>query len=229
VPYEAPELLRVDPPVERDAAPGFILSRSLEANGRPVAFAFEGAPPQPDGSEMFLDVALLEQSINFRSVAAGHAQPLFYDTLFVDLREALAAAAVAAREQELALWQADRSDDGLSVIDQADLEQDGVVFPKLFRRLTEFLTQQHGQGLAGFLSWVADKREQLLDLTVNNFTHFDNVLAVDGEEIRLTRPRGDRLHQRQDRQRRFRALARRLAGWAPEAIARGAASAHFAA
>jgi hypothetical protein len=93
---------------------------------------------------------------------------------------------VAAREQELALWQADRSDDGLSVIDQADLERDGVVFPKLFRRLTEFLTQ-HGQGLAGFLSWVADKREQLLDLTVNNFTHFDNVLAVEGEEIRLTR------------------------------------------
>jgi endonuclease YncB( thermonuclease family) len=187
VPYEPPELVRVQPPVERDAARGFILSRSLEANGRPVAFAFDGAPPQPDGSELFLDVALLERSLNFRSVAAGHAHPLFYDTLFVDLRESLAAAAVAAREEGLGLWQTDRSQAGLSVVDQAGLERDGVVFPKLFRRLTEFLAQQQADGLSGFLAWVADKREQLLDLPANNFTHFDNVLDVEGVEVRLTR------------------------------------------
>lgn len=152
-----------------------------------MAFAFEGAPPRPDGSEVFLDVALLERSLNFRSLAAGHAHPLFYDTLFVDLREALAAAAVAARQGGLGLWQADRSQAGLTVADQAGLERDGVVFPKLFRRLTEFLAQQQAEGLSGFVAWVANKREQLLDVPANNFTHFDNVLDVDGDEIRLTR------------------------------------------
>jgi hypothetical protein len=33
----------------------------------------------------------------------------------------------------------------------------------------------------------ADKREQVLDLTDENFTHFDNVLAVDNGKIRLKR------------------------------------------
>ena len=60
VPYQPPGNTRVQPPVERDGATGYILSRSLEANGRPVAFAFAGDPPAPDGSELFLDVPLLE-------------------------------------------------------------------------------------------------------------------------------------------------------------------------
>jgi hypothetical protein len=181
-----PNQLRVMPPVERDGTPGFILSRSLDPNGRPVAFAFSGAPPEFDGSEVQLDVALLEQSLNFTSVAAGHAHPLFYDTLFVDLRNALAGAAVAAREQQLGLWRSDRSHAGLHVTGQADLERDGVVFPKLFRRLTEFLAQPQ-QAVSGFLPWLAETREQVLDVSTNNFTHFDNVVAVDGDTIRLTR------------------------------------------
>jgi hypothetical protein len=54
VAYRPPRNLQVQPPAARDAAPGYILSRSLEVNGRPVAFAFAGAPPSPDGTEEFL-------------------------------------------------------------------------------------------------------------------------------------------------------------------------------
>jgi hypothetical protein len=46
VPYRPPKLLQVKPPVLKDATPGFILSRSLEVNGRPIAFAFTSAPPR---------------------------------------------------------------------------------------------------------------------------------------------------------------------------------------
>jgi 16S rRNA U1498 N3-methylase RsmE len=41
--------------------------------------------------------------------------------------------------------------------------------------------------LTGFLAWVADKREQVLDLPSNNFTHFDNVMRMQGDKVRLTR------------------------------------------
>jgi hypothetical protein len=34
---------------------------------------------------------------------------------------------------------------------------------------------------------VADKRAQVLDLPANNFTHFDNVLRMQGDKVRLTR------------------------------------------
>jgi hypothetical protein len=49
VPYAPPEHITVKPPVARDAVAGFILSRALEVNGRPVSFAFEGDPPTQDG------------------------------------------------------------------------------------------------------------------------------------------------------------------------------------
>jgi len=60
------------------------------------------------------------------------------------------------------------------------------VFPKLFRRLTEYL-KEHPADPAGFASWLADKREQVLDLTTNNFTHFDNVVQIDNGKVRMLR------------------------------------------
>jgi endonuclease YncB( thermonuclease family) len=186
VPYRNPSGVRVQPPVQRDATAGFILSRALEQHGRPVSFAFTGSPPEPDGSELTLRPTLLRKSLNFASLAAGDAYPLFYDTLFAELRSVLTKAAETARDDGLGLWASDRSQLGLDVSDQAALERDGVVFPKLFRRLTEFLRQQVGP-LDQFLPWLAAKREQVLDLTTDGFKHFDNVLEVEDETVRLIR------------------------------------------
>jgi endonuclease YncB( thermonuclease family) len=209
VPYQQPEGIRVDPPVARDATSGYILSRSLEANGRPVAFAFVGAPTAADGAAVRLEVPLLRRSLNYRSLANGHAYPLFYDTLFADLRRALATAAENARKANKHLWASDRSTAGLTVNDQHDLEQHGVIFPKLFRRLTEFLTEP-GSITGGFVDWLATKKEQVLDLAENNFTHFDNLVELTNAQVRLKRQPEQSIHQRQDRQPRRRALARRL-------------------
>lgn len=184
--YSGPGLTKVQPPVVHDATAGFILSRSLEQHGRPVSFVFVGAPPAPDGSLLELDVALLRKSVNYASLLAGDAYPLFYDTLFGELRSALSRAAQTARTRGRGLWASDRSEVGLTVSDQAALEREAVVFPKLFRRLTEFLRQQVGP-LGQFLPWLAAKREQVLDLPTGNFTHFDNVLAVDHGTVRLIR------------------------------------------
>jgi hypothetical protein len=85
------------------------------------------------------------------------------------------------------VWPQDRPQTGLAVASQAELEQQGVVFPKLFRRLSEFLAQPHPGGLADLLPWLAASQEQVLDLPAGNFTHFDNVLAVEGDQVRLLR------------------------------------------
>jgi len=63
---------------------------------------------------------------------------------------------------------------------------DNVIFPKLFRRLTEFLTEPQG-ALANFLDWLKKTEEQVVDLVTNNFTHFDNMVEVAGGKVRLTR------------------------------------------
>jgi endonuclease YncB( thermonuclease family) len=187
VPYAPPRGVRVDPPVPRDGVLGYIVSRALEINGRPVAFAFAGPPSVPDGTEVFLSVAEMRRSLNYQLLHAGHAYPMFYDTLFHDLRGDMARAVRQARRYGRGLWPRDRSQAGLAVGSQADLEADGVIFPKLFRRLTDFLAT-NPDDLSGFPDRLTRTREQTLDLKTVNFTHFDNVVAVEGDTVRLTQP-----------------------------------------
>jgi hypothetical protein len=187
VPYAPPRLITVRPPVPRDGAPGFILSRALDVHGRPVSFVFVGSPaPRRDGASVNLNASLLRQSLNYKSLLAGEAYPLFYETLFADLRATLTTAALNARSKRRPIWLSDKSQRGLTVRGADGLETDGVIFPKLFRRLIEFYSEGH-RGLNGFPAWLESKREQVLDLTTGGFTHFDNVVEVSGSRIKLKR------------------------------------------
>jgi hypothetical protein len=102
------------------------------------------------------------------------------------LRTVLAKAATTARQARRGVWRSDRSRSGLVVGSQTDLEQNGVIFPKLFRRLTEYLRHRGGD-LSQFLPWLEGTREQLLELPTRNFTHFEDVLDVQGNTIKLRR------------------------------------------
>lgn len=184
--YAPPRNVRVKPPVAHDATPGYILSRSLEVNGRPVSFVFAGVPPVADGSTVELSRVMLRKSVNYRLVRNGHTYPLFYDTLFHDLRGTLMAAAQEARVNKRGLWAADRSRRGVTVDNQLSLETDGVIFPKLFRRLTDYLAGGRAD-LAGFRAWLEAKGEQVLDLDHCHFTHFDNIVNVEGNVVKLTK------------------------------------------
>lgn len=186
VPYSPPAKVRVKPPAGRDAIPGYIAARSLEVNGRPVAFAFEGTTSARDGSDVFLDGEMLTRSLNYSAIAAGHAYPLFYDTLFADLREVLSVATARARQEGLGVWAKDKTQTGVGLTDQAYLERNAVVFPKLYRRLVEYL-KQGGVGAKDFIPWLAASREQILDLTTKSFTHFDNVIHASPTRVRFTK------------------------------------------
>jgi hypothetical protein len=186
VPYVAPGNITVKPPVPHDGTRGYILSRALEAHGRPVAFAFAGDPQANDGDRVTLRAPLLRKSLNFKSLASGNAYPLFYDTLFASLRNTFAAAASAARTAKTGLWRDDRSTRGLRVTDEAGLEQTGVIFPKVFRRLTSYFDADANNKLDGFLPWLEQTKEPVLDLTTGNFTHLDNVLSVKSGKLRMT-------------------------------------------
>lgn len=189
VTYAPPDSLRVQPPATNDGVSGYILSRSLEAHGRPVSFVFSGNPPAADGHEIKLTATLLKRSFNFKSILNGFSYPLFYDTLFKDLREVLATAAQEARKNKRGLWAKDKSQTGLKIITQSDLETKGVTFPKLFRRLTDYIAEGN-VGLSDFVPFLKAKREQVQDLdpnspTFTNFTHFDNVVRVKSGKVAL--------------------------------------------
>jgi endonuclease YncB( thermonuclease family) len=186
VSYIQPNNITVKPPVPHDGIRGYILSRALEAHGRPVSFVYAGDPDGRDGDKVTLHTALLRKSINYKSIASGNAYPLFYDSLFASLRTTLAAATAAARAAKKGLWAEDRTTRGLTVTGEDQLQQDGVIYPKVFRRLTSFFDADPINNLGDFLAWLAPLKEQVLDLTTGNFTHLDNVLQVKGGKIKLT-------------------------------------------
>ena len=190
VPYAPPRNLRVKPPVLHDATPGYILSRSLEVHGRPVSFAFTGAAPEADGTQIFLNIQRFKTSLNYKLVQNGFAYPLYYDTFFLALRNAMTTAVQQARQSGFGLWARDRTTSGLAADTQAKLETNGVIFPKLFRRLTDYLAETGG-GLGGFTAWLAAKGERVQNINPNsstftNNTGFDNMVKVTGNKVKLT-------------------------------------------
>jgi endonuclease YncB( thermonuclease family) len=189
VQYSPPKDLRVQPPSPHDGAPGFILARSLEVHGRPVSFVFAGTAPARDGAQIRLNASLLKRSLNYKSVLRGFAYPLFYDTLFKDLREALTDATREARKNRRGLWARDGSQRGVRATGPEELEVTGVTFPKLFRRLVEYFAGSTG-GVGKFLSFPKLHKEQVQDMDPDspqftNFTHFDNMIRVKDKKVSL--------------------------------------------
>ena len=152
---------------------------------------FPGKAPVKAGSTMQLTTKMLRGSINYQSIAAGQSYPLFYDTLFADLRVELTKATVKARAKKPKLWTKDRTNkaSGPTVTDAASLETNAVVFPKLFRRLSEWFATSGT--ITDFLTGMASlhtEQVQILDPTdpaFTNVTHFDNVLHVKNGAVRM--------------------------------------------
>lgn len=167
-----------------DGTPGFIVAREAEKYGRPIAFAFAGSPPEPDGTTIFLTPERLRESLNFKSVAEGLAYPTYYAGLFPDLREELTAAANAARAARRELWADDVTTTGFEVRDMTDITERHVIMPKLFRRLVEFL--RGGGSVDTFKQFLEAREEEILILATSHFTHLDTVVDVHCGRVRMT-------------------------------------------
>lgn len=129
--------------VDNDGIPGFILTRYIDnpLYGRPVAFVFSGTTNLPDGNDTFLSTSLLRKSINYQMMQSGLAYPVYYNTLFFDLRNEFNKALKSARSKQKNLWRkpdGDKTNIGFNAVKVVDLEDKEVVFPKLFRRLMDF-------------------------------------------------------------------------------------------
>jgi endonuclease YncB( thermonuclease family) len=173
--------------------PGYILTRTADVYGRCVSFAGKGEAPATSGSRIFVDIALLQRTVNFHQLARGLAYPTFYRKLFPDLRTALAEAAKTARAEQLGLWPADRTQTGASVETARSLFDTLIVLPKLFRRLADYLALNDGDlSLAGFGAFLDQRDDRLFILSTGHSTSLDTIVQVsDDNSVKLTVPPED--------------------------------------
>jgi endonuclease YncB( thermonuclease family) len=170
--------------------PGYILTSFADVYGRAVALAYPGEPDtgQADGS-VYVTVARLRRSANYRLLADGWVYPTFYSKLYVDLRGALADAARAARQAGAGVWAKDDTLSGFEISGRADLTDTLVILPKLFRRLAEYLTldETGGTDLGAFPAFLAAQNDRLFTVPEGQATSFDTLVTLDGQKLTLTK------------------------------------------
>lgn len=171
---------------------GYILSNQLGPNGRPISFIFTGDPEdgEKDGDSIFMTAERMETSLNYQLIENGNAYPLFYDTLFSDLRQELTNAVVAARTADKGIWQDDATTSGVTWGGADSLGRFEPIFPKLWRRLEGYTQDRDyrddSDTLDEFIDYLKSKRsERLLIISENRFTGFDNIVEVSGNTIKL--------------------------------------------
>lgn len=171
-------------------ARGHILSTQIGPNGRPISFVFAGDAPQADGESVFLNVDRMKDSVNFQQLSRGHAYPLFYDTLFFDLRMAMADQAASARGNGDSVWSADVTNTGATYTGRDSLETMPPIFPKLWRRLDSYSRDSdvvNPNSLDEFKEYLNSLREErVFIVSEGRSTGFDDIIEVDGDTIRMT-------------------------------------------
>ena len=84
---------------------------------------------------------MVRNSVNYKQMAAGYGYPLYYDTLFADLREAFNEALYSARQSSSGYWPTDATMTGVTVRNGSSLSTIDPIWPKLWRRLDEYFIQ----------------------------------------------------------------------------------------
>ena len=164
---------------------GYILSRMTDdKSGRPIAFLFAGTTSKTDGSEIQLGVSLLKQSVNYLQMRDGFGYPLYYNTLFAELRNQFNVGLAAAKAAHRGYWPTDATRTGVTVRSSADLATIKPIWPKLWRRLEEYFRTH--SSLTKFVAFLAAKNERIDVLDVMEERGLQDLVAVSGHRVRLT-------------------------------------------
>jgi endonuclease YncB( thermonuclease family) len=174
---------------KKDGLPGYILSSHADGNGRPVCFVFVGTPPQWDnsgrGEELKAD--LLRESVNYKLLKEGYVYPMFYETLYKELRDEMVAATQKAQAASAGVWSADRSTGGFKLDVPPKLSELPPIFPKLWRRLESFYQRpsNRNKGLKQFIEALSRGKDRLFTIPDQRWIKFSTALKIDGNKLSM--------------------------------------------
>jgi hypothetical protein len=169
---------------------GYVLTGAADDYGRCIAFAGRGAAPA-GGPRVHVTPEMVRATANHELLATGLAYPTYYRGLYPDLRLTFTAAVEQARAGA-GLWPQDTTQSGLPVRSLAQLQESGVVLPKLFRRLTTWLALNGGDpSLSGFPAYLDAQGDKLYILPTGHYTGLSTVVEVSADtpgrgSVRLT-------------------------------------------
>jgi hypothetical protein len=155
---------------------GYILTKGIEKNGRPICFVFSGESEELDGEIVYLKGPQLRKSVNFKLAKSGLVYPMYYMSLYAELRLEFSTIIYKAQEEGLGIWSEDKSLVGFSFKTKADVCRLPPIFPKLYRRLQD----SSATSVDGFLEELDYAAERVAIMSEQRFVRFNDVLTKKG-------------------------------------------------
>jgi endonuclease YncB( thermonuclease family) len=163
--------------------PATILSKGVDPNGRPIAYLLAGDDGDDlrDGTWSELETALLDRTLNARSLAEGLSYLTLYTSTPAPHRTRLRRIAGQAREAGKGVWAVDETA-MFKLADQTSISppNGALILPKLFRRCTDYL-EDRADGFRGTLP------DWLVSVSASGTRPEDDQVLVGGSsEVRLS-------------------------------------------
>lgn len=170
-----------------ESVPGYILTNKVDRNRRVLCYVFAGKPHEPDGTQLTLETDLLNRSLNALLLTEGLAYPAYYSSLQRNERHHLTHLANRAMKERRGIWPLDPSlGDGAIVNHAKDLSH-LVLWPKLFRRLSDFCRKNH-PNLTQFPKWLRRRKRQnnaLEIISESRVRQLDEIVETTQNSIRM--------------------------------------------
>jgi endonuclease YncB( thermonuclease family) len=174
--------------VSKNPLPAHVIANGIEANGRLLGLVYTGRASQADGSNVWVDAAMLKKSVNADLVREGLAYVEPYDTMPMTLVAQLRTLVQGARTGRRGLFAHESITTKKSaLLRNLDDLQPLVMWPKLFRRLAAYFDEGNA-GLAAFDDWVrADpvRRDDSLRLPDGEKGNMHDTYEVTGDKLRV--------------------------------------------
>lgn len=169
--------------------PATILAKMVEVHGRPVCYLFVGEHQELKGvREVALTIGLLARSVNAVMAQKGLAYPTLYTSTPLSHREFFTDLAAKARKRPAGVWKSDKTR-RFMLTDQDSIGPEGqLIFPKLFRRCSDYLTDK-AKGFEGtFLDWLTQASDDDISeddelFVITRKTNLSKIISEKGKNI----------------------------------------------
>ncbi len=168
----------------------YICSTQLGPNGRPIALVFAGEADGDDGGDIYLEPNDIMSSVNVQQFQRGFAYPLFYDSLYDDLRDRCTEVSLEAKRQKRGVWKVDKTNSADGAEWTGDPDTLAPTFPKLWRRIDKYVRDETlfdpDKPFRNLLEFIERTDERISILSQSRFTGFDNVIETTDNTVRMT-------------------------------------------
>jgi endonuclease YncB( thermonuclease family) len=144
---------------------GAIFSKQAETNGRPVSYLilekdFLDLNLKP-GDWNYISEAILQKTLNYKIIKSGFAYYISYSSMPKAHCKFFRSSALVAQSNNLGVWKFDCTNEFILEKQESIDEKGQLIFPKLFRRCTDYLKWRDTKNFKGDLKdWLlAQSRE----------------------------------------------------------------------